>query len=104
MTGLVDTHAHLMDAAFDGDRDAVVRRAASQGVAAMLLVGYDLVSSRAAVTLARALPSARASVGIHPNSAAEHSDVPGAAFEHGAEHRDLDLLVVDGEDHGGRGG
>jgi TatD DNase family protein len=74
MTGLVDTHAHLMDAAFDADRDAVVQRAAREGVAAMLLVGYDLVSSRAAVTLARALPSARASVGIHPNSAAVHSD------------------------------
>src|SRR5713101_1370975 len=74
MTGLVDTHAHLMDAAFDADRDAVVQRAATSGVAAMLLVGYDLASSRAAVELARRLPWALASVGIHPNSAAEHSD------------------------------
>jgi TatD DNase family protein len=73
MTGLVDTHAHLMDAAFDADRDAVVERAIHAGVAAMLLVGYDLASSRAAVELARGLPWARASVGIHPNSAAEHS-------------------------------
>jgi TatD DNase family protein len=74
MTGLVDTHAHLMDAAFDADRDAVVARARVAGVAAMVLVGYDLSSSRAAIELARALPWARASVGIHPNSAAEHSD------------------------------
>jgi len=74
MTGLVDTHAHLMDAAFDADRDAVVQRAATSGVAAMLLVGYDLAGSRAAVELARSLPGARASVGIHPNSAAEHSN------------------------------
>jgi TatD DNase family protein len=73
MTGLVDTHAHLMDTAFDADRDAVVERAVHAGVAAMLLVGYDLVSSRAAIELARCLPAARASVGIHPNSAAEHS-------------------------------
>ncbi len=73
MTGLVDTHAHLMDAAFDADRDAVVQRATTSSMAAMLLVGYDLTSSRAAIELARSVPGARASVGIHPNSAAEHS-------------------------------
>jgi TatD DNase family protein len=73
MTGLVDTHAHLMDTAFDVDRDAVLQRAIQAEVAAMLLVGYDLASSRAAVELARGVPWARASVGIHPNSAAEHS-------------------------------
>jgi TatD DNase family protein len=71
---LFDTHAHLMDAAFDDDREAVLVRAQAAGIGAMLLVGYDLASSRAAVELARRLPWARASVGIHPNSAAEHSD------------------------------
>ncbi len=72
--GLVDTHAHLMDAAFDADRDAVLARASAAGVAALVLVGYDLPTSRAAVELARRLPWARASVGIHPNSAAESTD------------------------------
>src|ERR1700694_2247788 len=63
-----------MDAAFDADRDAVLERASAAGVAALLLVGYDLPSSRAAVDLARRIPWARASVGIHPNSAAEAAD------------------------------
>jgi TatD DNase family protein len=71
--GLVDTHAHLMDPAFDADRDAVLARATAAGVAGLLLVGYDLPSSRAAVELAQRLPLARASVGIHPNSAAAAS-------------------------------
>jgi TatD DNase family protein len=71
---LLDTHAHLMDPAFDADREAVVHRARAAGVAAMLLVGYDLPSSRAAVDLARRIPGTQASVGIHPNSAAEASD------------------------------
>jgi TatD DNase family protein len=71
--GLVDTHAHVMDAAFDPDRDAVLARARSAGVAALVLVGFDLPSSRAAVELAQRLPFARASVGIHPNSAAAAS-------------------------------
>jgi TatD DNase family protein len=71
--GLVDTHAHLMDRAFDADRDDVLARAHQAGVSAMVLVGYDLATSRAAVDLARGLPGTGAAVGIHPNSAAEAS-------------------------------
>jgi TatD DNase family protein len=67
--GLVDTHAHVMDPAFDADREAVLARAAA-GLGAMLLVGYDLPTSRAAIDLAERVPWAKASVGIHPNSAA----------------------------------
>jgi TatD DNase family protein len=78
--GLVDTHAHLMDPAFDADRDAVLQRARDAGVTAMLLVGYDLASSRDAIHLAQQLPGARAAVGIHPNSAAEASDADFAAL------------------------
>ena len=78
--GLVDTHAHLMDAAFDSDRDSVLARASAAGVAALVLVGYDLPSSRAAVELARRVPWARATVGIHPNSAAAASDEDFAAI------------------------
>lgn len=70
---LADTHAHLMDPAYDADRDAVLGRARAAGVDAVLLVGYDLPSSQAAVDLARSIPWARASVGIHPNLAVESS-------------------------------
>jgi TatD DNase family protein len=80
VSGLVDTHAHLMDAAFDVDRDAVIARAADAGVAAILVVGYDLPTSRAAVELAGRLPNALASVGIHPNAAAAASDADFAAL------------------------
>jgi len=92
--GLVDTHAHLMDPAFDADRDAVLARAAAAGVAALVLVGYDLPSSRAAVELAHQLPGARASVGIHPNSAAAASD---AEFEAIAELARAPEVVAIGE-------
>jgi TatD DNase family protein len=77
---LVDTHAHLMDAAFDADCGAVLARARAAGVGALLLVGYDLASSRAAVDLAGRLPWTRASVGIHPNSASQHSEADFAAL------------------------
>ena len=78
--GLVDTHAHLMDAAFDADREAVLLRAREAGVVRLVLVGYDLVSSRAAVELARGIERAGAAVGIHPNMAAEASESDFAAI------------------------
>ncbi len=69
-----------MDPAFDADRAAILDRAKMAGVERLLLVGYDLPSSRAAVDLARDIPWARASVGIHPNSAADASDADFAAI------------------------
>lgn len=66
---LVDSHSHLMDRAFDKDRDAVLERALAVGVVRQVCVGYDLDTSRAAVGLATRLPGAGATVGIHPNSA-----------------------------------
>jgi len=92
--GLVDTHAHLMDPAFDGDRAAILERATAAGVDRLLVVGYDLRSSRAAVDLARDIPWAQASVGIHPNSAAEASD---ADFEAIAELARAAEVVAIGE-------
>jgi TatD DNase family protein len=80
VSGLIDTHAHLMDRAFDADRTDVLARARAAGVTALVLVGYDLATSRAAVELAQKLPNACAAVGIHPNSAAEASPADYAAI------------------------
>jgi len=91
---LVDTHTHLMDPAFDADREAVLQRASEAGVDALLLVGDDLESSRGALDLARRIPWARASVGIHPNSAAEAS---AADFEAIAELARTPEVVAIGE-------
>jgi len=44
--GLVDSHAHLGEEAFDDDRDEVLTRAAEAGVEAVVVIGYDAPSSR----------------------------------------------------------
>lgn len=82
---LVDTHAHLEDARFDPDREAVLERAALAGVRTVLTCGSDLASSRQAVELARQFGPAAAgrarvvaAVGIHPHEAAQVEDVPQA--------------------------
>jgi TatD DNase family protein len=71
MAGLVDSHCHLQDPAFDGDREEVIARAVEAGIARILVPGYDLQSSRAAVALAEAHPELiDAAVGVHPHFSA----------------------------------
>ena len=66
---LVDTHAHLHDPAFDGDRPAVIARARVAGVGGFLTIGTDVPTSEAAVALAAAEPDIYGAVGIHPHDA-----------------------------------
>lgn len=64
---LIDTHAHLDDARYDADRDAVMARAREAGVGAFITIGCDLATSRAAVELAARHPGVYAAVGVHPH-------------------------------------
>ncbi|MBM4429347.1 MAG: TatD family deoxyribonuclease [Chloroflexi bacterium] len=68
---LVDTHAHLDAQAFEGDRKEVITRALTAGVNAIITVGADMESSRAAVALARQHRCVYATVGVHPHDAAQ---------------------------------
>lgn len=61
--GLVDTHCHLQDAAFDDDRDAVIARALD-ALDWLVIIGDDLENSRRAVALAG--DRVHAVAGIHP--------------------------------------
>ncbi len=70
---LVDSHCHLDDKQFDGDRDAVIQRAREAGLKWMLAIGTgdgppDL---GVAVRLAESNPFILASVGVHPNDSAK---------------------------------
>lgn len=67
---LFDTHAHLNDEDFDADREEVIERARSAGVALIVNVGYDLNSSRESIKLAGRYDLIYAAVGIHPHGAA----------------------------------
>lgn len=67
---LIDTHAHLQDPKMSSDLEAVLERAAEAGVERILVVGYDLASSEAAVQLAHRYPGRIvAAAGIHPHEA-----------------------------------
>jgi len=70
---LVDTHAHLNDEEFDRDREAVIGRAVSAGIRAIIDIGSDLDSCRKSVKLAQR-SGLYATVGIHPHSARHMSE------------------------------
>jgi TatD DNase family protein len=80
---MIDCHAHLAGDDFDQDRDAVRRRAAAAGVAAVLVVGEDAednarvlrVISAASPEGARMLPC----LGFHPDRFADDRPRPTAA-------------------------
>jgi len=71
---LIDTHCHLNHQDFAGDREAVIARAREAGVGAMVVIGFDLPSSEAALALAEADAALFAVVGVHPNDAASLDD------------------------------
>ena len=64
---LIDTHTHLDDARFDGDREAMIDRARQAGVERFVTIGCDLATSRAAIALADQHPFVYASIGVHPH-------------------------------------
>lgn len=64
-----DSHCHLNDEVFDTDYKAVIKRAIEAEVGGMIVVGYDLPSSRRAVELAEEYPFIWAAVGVHPHDA-----------------------------------
>jgi len=64
---LFDTHAHLCDPAFDGDRGAVLERAREAGVESIVAVGETLQDARANLALAHDYPwIIRPAAGLFP--------------------------------------
>ena len=79
-SNFVDSHAHLADAAFASDRDAVISRARDAGAAAIVCIGESLEVATLAAACAADYPSfVFSTAGIHPHDAAgfdEQRDIP----------------------------
>ena len=66
---LIDSHAHIQLSQFNGDRDAVLKRAHEASVSTILVIGFDMETSLGAVELAEKHPQVYATVGMHPHDA-----------------------------------
>jgi TatD DNase family protein len=94
---LIDTHAHLTDAKFDVDREAVIDRSIEGGIGAVVSIGEDIASSRGAVALAKANPSVFATVGVHPHNASHWGGEAEAALRDLLRERQANRIVAVGE-------
>jgi len=63
---MIDSHAHLFLKEFDADRSDSIARARREGIEAIINIGIDPASSRAALELARSEPGFCAATGLHP--------------------------------------
>ncbi|MBN2429291.1 MAG: YchF/TatD family DNA exonuclease [Deltaproteobacteria bacterium] len=68
---LIDSHAHLDDPRFADDLDAVLERAAANGITHILSVGGNLESSRANLALADKCPQIYTALGVHPHESSQ---------------------------------
>lgn len=64
---LIDTHCHLDEEALISDLNAVLSKAADNGVESIITIGITAESSRQAIQLAETHANIHATVGIHPN-------------------------------------
>jgi TatD DNase family protein len=63
---LTDTHTHICDASFDADREAVLARAATAGIKAVVAVSEDLADAEKNIALARDCPMLKPAAGLYP--------------------------------------
>jgi TatD DNase family protein len=67
---VIDSHAHLADAAFDDDRDAVVQRAREAGIQGIICIGESLAAATRARAIASHVPGlVWWTAGVHPHAA-----------------------------------
>jgi TatD DNase family protein len=63
---IIDTHAHLCDPVFDGDRKEVLQRARDAGVAAVVSVGENLLDAERNLRLSEIFPELLPAAGLYP--------------------------------------
>jgi len=96
---LIETHAHLDYADFQGDLEEVIARAAQAGVTRIITVGTGIESSRRAVGLAERFPAVFAVVGIHPTNVEEEGIDFLADLRELARHPKVSAIGETGIDH-----
>jgi len=100
-TALVDSHAHVDDAHFDADRDAVIERARAAGLRYILIAGGGGSADRldSPLAVAEAHDWIYASVGVHPHEARNFTDSIAERIRQLARHPKIVALGEMGLDY-----
>lgn len=84
---IFDSHAHYDDAAFDGDREALLDALPERGVTGVINAGASLRGCRDSVRIAERYGYVYAAVGIHPEHAADFNEECRREVEALLQHR-----------------
>lgn len=95
----IDTHAHLTDAAFDGDRQQLIGRLAESGVGKIIEISCDPRDFAASSELAEKNPGIYLAFGIHPEFAESYTESDIAALEKYLKHEKCVALGEIGLDY-----
>lgn len=63
---MIDTHAHLIDSAFDIDRDNILSNMQSDNLEYIVNIGFDIESSKKCIEMAENNDRLYATIGVHP--------------------------------------
>lgn len=86
---LVDSHAHLDDERFEGDRDNIIKSLNKNNVEIVLNPGADLKTSMAAAELAEKYGMIYAAVGCHPHDSKDMTEGIIETFRKMAQHEKI---------------
>lgn len=86
---LIDSHVNLHSEKYDDDQDAVIERARTAGVKAMLTISDQLSSTTALKAISNKYDFIWRSVGVHPHFAKDAADLNAAELSRLAEDEDV---------------
>lgn len=96
---LFDSHCHLNDEVYEDDLDEVIKRAEDEGVERIVVVGYDLDSSKKAIELSEKYDFIYASIGLHPHDSTELTSELLDAFRKLGKHEKVVAVGETGLDY-----
>lgn len=82
----IDTHVHLNNKDILNHLEEVVTEARNEGVNHFIIVGYDLYTSRLAISLSEKIKGSFAAVGFHPTEIKNYTDKEYDELEQMAKH------------------
>lgn len=96
---LYDSHAHYDDRQFDDDRDEIIRKAHSEGVAFINNIASSIESSERSIALAEKFDFVYATVGVHPSDVKGMTDKDMATLRNLAGHKKVVAIGEIGLDY-----
>lgn len=97
--GIIDSHAHLDDTAYDEDRDALIENLKVDGVEFVINPASDLESSKKALKLSQNHENIFACIGNHPEFCKEYSDQVEDEYRKMAEDKNVVAIGEIGLDY-----